>query len=56
MSRLGFVVNDGARFPFAAWSLDAVLLFAVLTCIPDDDAQKICCRIQTHSCVPAVYC
>lgn len=36
-----FVVNDGARLPFAAETFDAVLLFAVLTCIPDDAAQKI---------------
>ena len=36
-----FVVNDGARLPFAPGSFDAVLLFAVLTCIPDDAAQKI---------------
>jgi SAM-dependent methyltransferase len=35
-----FAVNDGGRLPFAAGSFDAVLLFAVLTCIPDDAAQK----------------
>jgi SAM-dependent methyltransferase len=36
----GFVENDGARVPCGDRSLDAVLLFAVLTCIPNDDAQK----------------
>lgn len=36
-----FVVIDGARLPFAAERFDAILLFAVLTCIPDDAAQKI---------------
>jgi len=35
-----FAVNDGGRLPCAAQSLDAALLFAVLTCIPDDGAQK----------------
>ena len=35
-----FAVNDGARLPCADASLDAALLFAVLTCIPDDAAQK----------------
>jgi SAM-dependent methyltransferase len=36
-----FVVNDGGQLPFAAGKFDAVLLFAVLTRIPDDAAQKI---------------
>jgi ubiquinone/menaquinone biosynthesis C-methylase UbiE len=36
----GFVVNDGSQLPFAADSFDVVLLFAVLTCIPDDAEQK----------------
>jgi SAM-dependent methyltransferase len=36
-----FVVNDGAQLPFAPDSFDAVLCFAVLTCIADDAAQKI---------------
>jgi SAM-dependent methyltransferase len=35
-----FHVNDGHSLPFAAASFDAVLLFAVLTCVPDDAAQK----------------
>ena len=35
-----FLVNDGERLPVADASVDAVLLFAVLTCIPSDDHQK----------------
>lgn len=35
-----FVLSDGGALPFAAGSFDAALLFAVLTCIPDDQAQK----------------
>lgn len=35
-----FEVNDGQELPCADASVDAVLLFAVLTCIPADDAQK----------------
>jgi len=35
-----FVVNDGGQLPFENDSFDAALLFAVLTCIPDDAAQK----------------
>jgi SAM-dependent methyltransferase len=35
-----FLVNDGRRLPAADASLDAVLLFAVLTCIASDDDQK----------------
>ena len=35
-----FTVNDGRQLPCADASLDAVLLFAVLTCIPCDEAQK----------------
>jgi SAM-dependent methyltransferase len=37
---IDFAVNDGGRLPFADGSFDAVTLFAVLTCIPDDAAQK----------------
>jgi ubiquinone/menaquinone biosynthesis C-methylase UbiE len=33
--------NDGRSVPFKDSSCDAVLLFAVLTCIPDNDAQRI---------------
>lgn len=35
-----FVISDGRSLPFATNSFDAVILFAVLTCIPDDAAQK----------------
>jgi SAM-dependent methyltransferase len=34
-----FTVNDGHSLPYADSGFDAVLLFAVLTCIPDDRAQ-----------------
>jgi SAM-dependent methyltransferase len=33
--------NDGRSVPFKERSCDAVLLFAVLTCIPDNDAQRV---------------
>jgi SAM-dependent methyltransferase len=36
----GFVENDGEHIPCGDHSLDAILLFAVLTCIADDAAQK----------------
>jgi SAM-dependent methyltransferase len=36
----GFAENDGEQLPCGDASLDAVLLFAVLTCIPADEAQK----------------
>ena len=36
----GFVENDGEHLPCGDATLDAVLLFAVLTCIASDDAQK----------------
>jgi ubiquinone/menaquinone biosynthesis C-methylase UbiE len=35
-----FVVNDGEQLPCDDASIDAVLLFAVLTCIPSDEIQK----------------
>ncbi len=35
-----FLANEGTGVPAGAQSFDAVLLFAVLTCIPDDAAQK----------------
>ena len=38
---LKLVRNDGHRLPFKDDSLDAVLLFAVLTCIPDDQSQRL---------------
>jgi SAM-dependent methyltransferase len=34
------VRNDGRTLPFRSDSLDAVLLFATLTCIPRDEAQR----------------
>lgn len=38
--KLYVAVVDGSVLPFADESLDAVLLFAVLTCIPSDTAQR----------------
>jgi SAM-dependent methyltransferase len=35
------VRNDGSDLPFKSESIDAVLLFAVLTCIPDDNNQRL---------------
>jgi SAM-dependent methyltransferase len=35
----GFTETDGSRLPCGDASVDAVLLFAVLTCMPSDDAQ-----------------
>lgn len=37
---VGLVRNDGRTLPFRSGSLDAVLLFATLTCIPQDEAQR----------------
>lgn len=34
------VRNDGQSLPLATSSIDAVLLFAVLTCVPGDDEQR----------------
>jgi SAM-dependent methyltransferase len=34
------VRSDGSDLPFKSGSIDAVLLFAVLTCIPDDNNQR----------------
>ncbi len=34
------VRNDGQRLPFESDCFDAVLLFAVLTCIPDSEEQR----------------
>ena len=33
-------VSQGAQLPLEAQSVDAVLLLAVLTCVPDDEAQR----------------
>ena len=38
--RPGLVRNDGVSLPFENDSFDAVLLFAVLTCIPDGTEQQ----------------
>lgn len=38
--RARLVRNDGQTFPFQADSFDLVLLFAVLTCIPDSIEQR----------------
>lgn len=38
---LMLVRNDGRTLPFCDRAFDAVLLFAVLTCIPTDDDQRI---------------
>jgi SAM-dependent methyltransferase len=35
------VRNDGFSLPFQNESFDALLLFAVLTCIPDDEGQRL---------------
>jgi SAM-dependent methyltransferase len=35
-----YLVNDGRSLPVADASFDVALLFAVLTCVPSDDAQK----------------
>jgi ubiquinone/menaquinone biosynthesis C-methylase UbiE len=35
------VRNDGSTLPIKSASIDAVLLFAVLTCVPDDDDQRV---------------
>jgi SAM-dependent methyltransferase len=37
---LKLVRNDGQTIPFRDHSFHAALLFAVLTCIPDDDGQR----------------
>jgi SAM-dependent methyltransferase len=34
------VRNDGSSLPFKSDSFDALLLFAVLTCMPDDNQQR----------------
>ena len=36
----GLVVGEGATMPFADQTFDAVLLFAVLTCVPEDHGQQ----------------
>lgn len=39
LPQAGLVRNDGRTLPFGNESLDAVLLFATLTCIPQSEAQ-----------------
>jgi SAM-dependent methyltransferase len=38
--RCEFLVNDGFDLPFEPASIDVVLLFAVLTCVPESKAQQ----------------
>jgi SAM-dependent methyltransferase len=40
VSNSRLVRNDGKTLPIKSQCFDAVLLFAVLTCIPDDDGQR----------------
>jgi len=39
--RSRLIRNDGLALPIKSGSIDAVLLFAVLTCIPDDNDQRV---------------
>ncbi len=41
LGRAVLVRNDGFSFPFQDDCFDVVLLFAVLTCIPDSNAQRM---------------
>ena len=38
--RISLTRNDGRTLPFESGSVEAVLLFATLTCIPQDEAQR----------------
>jgi SAM-dependent methyltransferase len=38
--QVSLIRNDGRTLPFKSESLDAVLLFATLTCIPENEAQR----------------
>ncbi|HEY0005388.1 MAG TPA: methyltransferase domain-containing protein [Pyrinomonadaceae bacterium] len=38
--QVSVLLNDGRSLPFESGSLDAVLLFATLTCIPQNEAQR----------------
>lgn len=40
LPHVNLIRNDGRTLPFENNSLDAVLLFATLTCIPQDEAQR----------------
>jgi SAM-dependent methyltransferase len=39
--RSGLVRNDGRSLPFKSESFDLVMLFAVLTCVPDNTEQRV---------------
>jgi len=41
LSNSKLIQNDGRTFPLQTGSIDALLLFAVLTCIPDDNDQRV---------------
>lgn len=41
VSQSRLIHNDGRSFPLKAGSFDAVLLFAVLTCIPESKEQRL---------------
>jgi SAM-dependent methyltransferase len=40
LPEMSLIRNDGRTLPFEGGLLDAVLLFATLTCIPQDEAQR----------------
>jgi SAM-dependent methyltransferase len=40
LARQSLIRNDGRLLPFADGAFDMVLLFAVLTCVPEDDNQR----------------
>ena len=46
--RSKLIRNDGRGLPLKAGSCDAVLLFAVLTCIPDGDEQRLLLAAVEH--------
>ncbi len=46
--RSKLIRNDGRDLPLKAGSFDAVLLFAVLTCIPDGDEQRLLLAAVEH--------
>ena len=46
--RSKLIRNDGRDLPLKAGSCDAVLLFAVLTCIPDGDEQRLLLAAVEH--------
>ena len=38
---LNLLVNPNGKLPFAQNTFDAVILFGVLTCVPDNESQKV---------------